>query len=471
MGFIFIFFSFDMILQTIIRGGQAMIKQGLAEIVTGELPGPQSRELGKKRESYVARGISNSTGIFIAAADGALVKDVDGNTFIDFAAGIGVQNIGHCNPNVVRAIQKQADQYIHPCFNVEMYESYLELAAELARLTPGRFLKKAMFANSGAEAVENSIKIARRYTGKTGILSLENAFHGRTYMAMTLTSKVKPYKNGFGPFCPDSYKIPSPYCYRCPLGASYPGCGLACVEKLRFLLKGELDGDQIAVLIAEPVQGEGGFIVTPPGYLTALREICTDYGIVFVLDEVQSGFARTGKLFAAEHYQVEPDLITLSKSLAAGVPLSAVVGKAAIMDAPNPGEIGGTYGGSPLGTVAALEVLKFIEEADLPAKANRIGEIIISRLEAMKGRYDSIGDVRGLGAMCAVELVKDRQTKEPNPQLVKDVIAYALQKGVILISAGMLGNVIRFLPPLVATPEQVEYVMTVVDEAITKCSH
>lgn len=447
-----------------------MISEKLAKIVTPELPGPKSRELMNKRQSFVARGVGNSTGIFVAEADGALLKDVDGNVFIDFAAAIGVQNVGHCNPGVVAAIQAQAEKYIHPCFHVGMYEPYVALAEELTRLTPGSFAKKAMFANSGAEAVENAVKIARRYTGKTGILSLENAFHGRTYMTMTLTSKVKPYKNHFGPFCPETFKTPSPYCYRCSVGSSYPQCGLACVEKLRHLLKTELASDNIAALIAEPLQGEGGFIVAPPEFLPALQSLCREYGIVLVIDEVQTGFARTGKLFATEYYDIEPDLMTLSKSLGAGVPISAVVGKAEIMDAPNPGEIGGTYGGSPLGCVAALEVIKFIQKEDLPAKAARIGAIMATRLERMKERFRVIGDVRGLGAMRGVEFVKDRRTKEPDAAIVKRVIGLALQRGLILLNAGMLGNVIRFLPPLVASDEQVEMAMDILEEAIGQCA-
>ncbi len=447
-----------------------MISEKLAKIVTPELPGPKSRELMGKRESFVARGVGNSTGIFVAEADGALLKDVDGNVFIDFAAAIGVQNVGHCNPGVVAAIQAQAEKYIHPCFHVGMYEPYVALAEELTRLTPGSFAKKAMFANSGAEAVENAVKIARRYTGKTGILSLENAFHGRTYMTMTLTSKVKPYKNHFGPFCPETFKTPSPYCYRCSVGSSYPQCGLACVEKLRHLLKTELASDNIAALIAEPLQGEGGFIVAPPEFLPALQSLCREYGIVLVIDEVQTGFARTGKLFASEYYDIDPDLMTLSKSLGAGVPISGVVGKAEIMDATNPGEIGGTYGGSPLGCVAALEVIKFIQKENLPAKAARIGAIMAARLERMKERFSVIGDVRGLGAMRGVEFVKDRRTKEPDAAIVKQVIGLALQRGLILLNAGMLGNVIRFLPPLVASDEQVEMAMDILEEAIGQCA-
>lgn len=447
-----------------------MIDEKMAAIVTPDLPGPGSRAILTRRQQAVARGVSNSTGIFVAEAQGALVKDVDGNVFLDFAAGIGVQNVGHNDPEIIQAIKAQADKYIHPCFHVEMYEPYVALAEKLGQLTPGNFLKKAMFANSGAEAVENAVKISRKYTGKINILALESAFHGRTYMTMTLTGKVKPYKNGFGPFCPEVAKIPSAYCYRCPVGSGYPQCGLACVEKFKALLKSELAADQIAALIAEPVQGEGGFIVPPPEYLPALQSVCRENQIVFVVDEVQTGFARTGKVFASEHYGVEPDLMTLSKSLAAGVPISAVVGRAEIMDAPNPGEIGGTFGGNPLGCAAGLQVIAKILREDLPGRAARIGQIIQSRLEQMKEKYAGIGDVRGLGAMAAVEFVKDRKTKEPDAAMVKEVIGHALRKGVILIGAGIFSNVIRLLPPLVMTEEQVNYGMHVLDEAIASCS-
>jgi 4-aminobutyrate aminotransferase / (S)-3-amino-2-methylpropionate transaminase / 5-aminovalerate transaminase len=447
-----------------------MIQEKVAKIVTLSLPGPKSQKLLARRQQYVARGVSTGTSVFIAEAKDALIKDVDGNVFIDFAAGIGIQNAGHCDPEVIKAIQEQAEKYIHPCFHIMMYEPYVALGEVLAGLTPGKFPKKIMLANSGAEAVENAIKISRRYTGKTGVVTLECAFHGRTYMAMTITSKVKPYKYKFGPFCPDTYKIPTPYCYRCQFGSNYPECGLACAERFRTLLKSELAADNIATLIAEPVQGEGGFIVMPEGYLPAIQSICKEYGIVFVIDEVQSGFARTGKMFASEYYHIEPDLVTVSKSLAAGVPLSGVIGKAEIMDAPDLGEIGGTYGGSPLGCVAALEVIKKIQREKLSEKANQIGTILKSRLERLKDQHETVGDVRGLGAMCGIEFVKERGSKTPNPEIVKQIVAYSYNKGVIFMNAGIFGNVIRFLPPLVMTEEQLQYGMDVLEEAVHQCS-
>lgn len=445
-----------------------MINEKLPKIVSGSLPGPKSKELLEQRRKYVANGIGSSTEVSIEEAKGALLKDVDGNVFLDFTAAIGVQNIGHCDDAVIDAVKSQVEKYIHPCFHVASYEPYIALCKKLAQITPGNSKKKVMLANSGAEAIENSIKISRKYTKKTGIISLENAFHGRTYMAMTLTSKMKPYKNGFGPYNADTYKIPSAYCYRCPMGCKYPECGMACAEKLRTLLKGELSGDFIAALIAEPVQGEGGFIVPPEGYLKTIQSICRENGILFIIDEVQAGFARTGKLFAFENFGIEPDIVTMSKSIAAGMPLSAVVGREEVMDSTNPGEIGGTYCGSPLSCAAALEVIKKIDRENLAQKAIHIGEIIKSRLYEMKEKYGVIGDVRGLGAMVGLEFVKDRKTKEPYAEIVKKITSYAYNKGVIFIGAGIFSNVIRFLPPLVMTDEQVNYAMDVLDEAIAK---
>jgi len=443
-----------------------MIDEILPKIVTEKLPGEKSGFLLEKRKKYVARGVSTGIEVFIEEAKGALMKDVDGNIFLDFAAAIGVQNIGHCDRDVVESIKAQADKYIHPCFHVAMYQPYVELSETLACITPGKYPKKVMLANSGAEAVENAVKISRKYTRKTGIISLETAFHGRTYMAMTLTSKVKPYKNGFGPFATDTYKIPSAYCYRCPLGCKYPDCGIACAEKFRTLLKGEMPPDTVAALIAEPVQGEGGFIVFPKEYLQALQSICRENGILFIVDEVQSGFARTGKMFASEHFNLEPDMMTLSKAIAAGVPLSAVVGREEIMDSTNPGEIGGTYGGSPLACVSSLAVIRKMKAENFPAKAERIGKIIRERLTEMAEKYEVIGDVRCLGAMAGVEFVKDRRTKEPYGAFVNKIISYSYRKGVIFLGAGIFSNVLRLLPPLVMSEEQVRFGMDVLEEAI-----
>lgn len=442
-----------------------MIKENNAKIVTETLPGPKSKTLLEKRNKYVARGVSYSTEIFVEEAKDALIKDIDGNVFVDFAAGIGVINAGHCDNDIINAIKNQAEKYIHTSFNVCMYEPYVALAERLSKLVPGNLPKKVMFANSGAEAVENAVKIARNYTRKAGVITLESSFHGRTYMTMTLTSKVKPYKDGFAPFNSDTYKIPNGYCYRCPMGSSYPSCGIACAESLRTMLKSNLSPDMIAVLIAEPVQGEGGFIIPPKEFLKTLQDICNENGIVFVIDEIQAGFSRTGKLFALEHYDLEPDLITVSKSIAAGLPLSGVIGKSEIMDVPIPGSLGGTYSGNPVACAAALKVLDKIENQNLNSKANHIGLIILNKLNNLKEKYDFVGDVRGLGAMVAIELVKDRTTKEPDKERVSKIINYCYKKGVLLLNAGIYGNVIRFLPPLIMTDDQLNYSLDVLESA------
>lgn len=443
-----------------------MIQETVGKVITDSLPGPKSAQVLEKRNRFVARGISTSVPVCVKEAKGALIEDIDGNVFVDFTAAIGVQNVGHCDEGVVEAVQQQAGQYIHPCFHVAMYEPYIDLAEKLAALIPGSKPKKVMLANSGAEADENAIKISRRYTKKTGVISLENAFHGRTFMTMSITSKVKPYKNGFGPFSTDTYKIPSAYCYRCPYSCKYPQCGLACAEKLRTLLQGEMAADTIACLIAEPVQGEGGFIVPPPGYLETLQSICHENGIVFIVDEVQAGFGRTGKMFACEHFDIEPDIITMSKSIAAGMPLSAVAGDAEIMDAAHPGEIGGTYGGSPLACQASLKVIDKLGRDGLLEKAQALGNYLMDRLLAMQEKYEVVGDVRGLGAMIGIEFVKSKQDRSPNSAMVKKIVPYAASQGALFLSAGIFGNVLRLLPPLVMTREQAAFGMDVLDAAI-----
>lgn len=441
------------------------MKQELPVIRT-ELPGTRSQELQAEREKFVARGVGTTYGIFVAEASDATITDVDGNVFIDVAAGIGVQNVGHTDPSVVEAVQAQASKYIHPCFHVVGYEPYVALAQKLAEAYPAGFPVKVMLSNSGAEAVENAVKIAKRATGKSGIVSLDNAFHGRTTMAMALTSKLKPYGFGFGPFPSDLYKTPSAYCYRCPLGATYPSCGAACAEEFRKRLNTVMSADLIAALIAEPVQGEGGFIVPPGEFLQAIAQICRENGILFIADEVQSGFGRTGTLFAIEQSGVEPDIITMSKSIAAGMPLSAVAGRAEVMDVPFKGQLGGTYGGAPLSCAAALAVLDKIEREDLPGRARHIGCKIMARLSELKEKYECIGDARGLGAMIGIEFVRDRGTKEPDTEIIGRITSYAFKHGVILLSAGILGNVIRLLPPLVITDAQIDYVMETLDAAI-----
>ncbi|MFZ5900974.1 4-aminobutyrate--2-oxoglutarate transaminase [Desulforudis sp. DRI-14] len=438
--------------------------------IQGEFPGPKASALLAKRREFVARGVSNIGPFFAARAQGARIVDVDGNEFLDFVAGIGTINIGHSHPRVVRAVTEQAGMFTHTCFNIAMYEPYLALAEKLAAITPGDFPKKVMFANSGAEAVENAVKIARRATGRPGVIGLECGFHGRTLLAMTLTSKVRPYKYGFGPFAPDVYKIPSGYCYRCYFGLSYPSCDLRCVQNLERFFLAEQAADKIAVLVAEPVQGEGGFIVPPPEFLPGLRDICTKYGILFVADEIQTGFGRTGRLFACEHWGLVPDMITVAKSLAGGLPLSGVIGRAEVMDAPEPGEIGGTYSGNPVACAAALEVLDIIREENLCRRAAQIGGKMQESLRALQERYPCIGDVRGLGAMVAIELVEDRKTKEPARELTDRVAGACRKRGLLVLTAGVFGNVLRFLAPLVVTDAELNEAMAILDEALSEAS-
>jgi 4-aminobutyrate aminotransferase / (S)-3-amino-2-methylpropionate transaminase / 5-aminovalerate transaminase len=430
-----------------------------------QIPGPKSEEMLERRKKYVPKGISNNCHSFVKKAHGSLVEDVDGNILIDFAGAIGTLNVGHTHPRVVRALQEQASQFIHTGFNVMMYESYINLAERLCQLAPGDFNKQAAFFNSGAEAVENAVKIARKYTKRQGIISFTRGFHGRTLMTMTMTSKVKPYKFGFGPFAPEVYKAPYPYVYRRPEGLSEQQYNEMIIDQFETFLLAEVAPETIAAVVMEPVQGEGGFIVPDKAFVQRVREICTQYGILFVADEIQTGFARTGKYFAIEHFGVEPDLITISKSMGAGVPISGVIGRAEIMDAADVGEIGGTYSGSPLGCRAALTVLDIIESENLNERAQKIGKRATEKMKELAERFDSIGDVRGLGAMCAMEIVKNRQNKTPDKEAVGKIVKAAGERGLMLLSAGLYGNVIRLLMPLTITDEQLEEGLQILEES------
>lgn len=430
----------------------------------------KSSILHERRKNAVPEGPYNITELYVQSAKGAIITDVDGNELIDFAGGIGMQNVGHCHPKVVKAIQDQVESSIHSCFHVAPYESYIALAERLNELTPGDFKKKTMFANSGAEAVENAVKIARKATGRSAIVSFERAYHGRTLLTMSLTSKVKPYKHGFGPFASEVYKLPYPYYYRAEEGLTPEEVDaqiLAYFE--RFMLE-EVASDNIAAIILEPLQGEGGFIVPTTTFMRGVRNICDKYGIVMIADEIQTGFARTGSLFAMDHFGVAPDLMTFSKSIAAGMPLSAVTGRAELMDAPGPGQLGGTFSGSPAACAAALAVLDVIEEENLVGRAVEIGARMMEVFNSWKEKYELVGDVRGLGAMTAIELVKDKETKEPAAEEVKAIMKETHNKGVITISAGIYSNVLRFLPPLVITDEQLEEGLTILEAAIAKLS-
>lgn len=425
-----------------------------------------NQELFEERQKYIPRGPFNVTPLFVSEAKGATLKDVEGKRYIDFSGGIGVVNVGHCAEEVVSAIKDQAEKYIHTCFHIVMYEPYLALAKKLNEAAPGDFGKKTMFANSGAEAVENAIKIARYYTKRKAIICFEDAFHGRTLLAMSLTSKIKPYKFGFGPFAPEIYRIPYAYCYRCPFGEKYPSCNLRCAEHLRKVFHNYVPAENVAALIVEPVLGEGGFVVPPKEFLSRLKEICQEHGILFIADEIQTGFGRTGKMFAVEHSNVEPDIITTAKSLAAGLPLSGITGRAEIMDAPHVGGLGGTYGGNPLSCRAGLAVFDIIEKKDLLSRAQKIGKKVLEKFKEMQEKYPFIGDVRGLGAMVALELVKDRKTKEPADEKTKLLVKKCYEKGLIILKAGTYNNIIRILMPLVISDDELEEGLSILEEGI-----
>ena len=419
------------------------------------------------RAKVIPQGQGSVTPYYVETARGAVIHDVEGREFIDFAGGIGVMNVGHSHPKVIEAIKDQAEKFTHTCFMVVPYGPVVELADKLCSLTPGTFPKKAIFINSGAEAVENAVKIARYYTKRTAVIAFEHGFHGRTFLTMSLTSKVKPYKLGFGPFAPEVYRMPYAYCYRCPLGLRYPSCDVACADYLREFFITHVAAESTAALVVEPITGEGGFITPPPEYFPKLAKICQENGIVFIGDEIQSGMGRTGKMFALEHWKVEADLTIVAKSLAAGMPLSAVVGKTEIMDSPHVGGLGGTYGGNPLCCRAALAVLAIFEEEDLLKKARVLGKKLRQRFDAWEQKFELIGEVRGLGPMLALELVKDRETKEPAADEAKGLVEFCHKKGLILLACGNFGNVIRTLMPLVIEDEQLERGLAIMEEGLT----
>jgi 4-aminobutyrate aminotransferase/(S)-3-amino-2-methylpropionate transaminase len=424
-----------------------------------EVPGPKSRALLARRALAVPRGVPAVTPIAVVHAEGAVVTDADGNRLIDFGGGIGVVNTGHRHPSVVAAVKDQLDRFGHVCFPVSTYEPYVELAERLNRITPGAHPKRTLLLNSGAEAVENAVKVARSFTGRQAVVCFEHGFHGRTNLALALTSKVMPYKKGFGPFAPEVYRIPFPYCYRCDLagqrGSGAAGqCCLASRQRLEQTFASTVDPDSVAAIIMELELGEGGFVPAPREYVDELARFARDHGILFIADEIQTGFGRTGKLFACEHYGLVPDIITTAKSLAGGLPLAAVTGRADVLDAPQVGGLGGTYGGNPLACAAALAVLDAMEAERIPERAGRMGEQIRTRFCQWAARHDCIGDVRGLGAMVAMELVADRATKAPDKALTARLLAAALERGVILLSSGTYGNTVRVLAPL-TTPEAV----------------
>jgi 4-aminobutyrate aminotransferase / (S)-3-amino-2-methylpropionate transaminase / 5-aminovalerate transaminase len=427
-----------------------------------EIPGPVSRTLMERRNSTVARGVSTTLPVFVTAAGGGVMLDADGNSLIDFGSGIAVASVGNAAGAVVSRVQQQVAQFTHTCFMVTPYEGYVEVCEELARRTPGDHEKRSALFNSGAEAVENAVKIARHYTGRQAVVAFDHAYHGRTNLAMALTAKNMPYKQGFGPFAGEVYRVPMAYPLRWPGGPE--ACKADALETIKTLIHTQVGEDNVAAVILEPIQGEGGFIVPPEGFISALAEFCHDHGIVFIADEIQSGFCRTGDWFACEHEGVVPDLITTAKGIAGGLPLAAVTGRAEIMDAVHSGGLGGTYGGNPVACAAALGAIETMQSQDLPGKARRIGEIMLPRLQKLAETYPTIAEVRGRGAMIAIELTKPG-TLEPAPATAAAVAAACHKQGLIVLTCGTFGNVLRFLPPLVIGEDLLEEGLDIIENA------
>ena len=424
-----------------------------------EIPGPISRDLLARGQAAVAKPLQVYLPIFAAEARNATITDVDGNSFVDFAGGVGVCNVGHCHPRVVEAIQEQAARFVHTDFTVVPYGVYVELAERLGELVPLSGSTRAAFFNSGAEAVENAIKIAKLATGRPAVMAFEGGFHGRTMLAMTMTSKVHPYKTGMGPFAPEVYRAPFPNAYRGPSAAE----ALGSIERM---FESQVSASHVAAIVFEPQLGEGGFVAATPEFVEGLRAICDREGIVLIADEVQTGFGRTGRMFAMEHFDVEADILVVAKSIAAGLPLSGVIGKAPVMDAPHAGALGGTYVGNPVAIAGALAVLDVFADEELVARANLIGDAIRARMLSWQERWAQIGDVRGLGAMLALELVVDPVTKEPGPELALAIIDAALRRGLILLKAGMAGNCIRVLCPLTIEDQVLDEALAVWEQAL-----
>ncbi|NDZ93584.1 4-aminobutyrate--2-oxoglutarate transaminase [Streptomyces sp. SID6673] len=431
-----------------------------------ELPGPRSSSLTVRRRAAVAPAVGSAAPVYAVDADGGVVIDVDGNSLIDLGSGIAVTTVGASNPAVADAVAAQAHQFTHTCFMVTPYEGYVAVAEKLNELTPGDHEKRTVLFNSGAEAVENAVKIARLATGRDAVVAFDHAYHGRTNLTMALTAKTMPYKHNFGPFAPEVYRMPMSYPYRDPLAAD----GVAAADRAISMMDKQISADSLAAVIVEPIQGEGGFIVPAPGFLPTLAQWCRANGVVFIADEVQSGFCRTGDWFACDHEGVIPDLVTMAKGIAGGMPLSAVTGRAELMDAVHPGGLGGTYGGNPVACAAALAAIDQMTTLDLPARARQIGDLILSSLSATAASLagdgrDVIGDIRGRGAMVAVELVRPGTT-EPDPELAKAAAAHAFSRGVIVLTCGTFGNILRLLPPLAIDDELLREGLDIIGEAL-----
>jgi 4-aminobutyrate aminotransferase/(S)-3-amino-2-methylpropionate transaminase len=435
-----------------------------ASIVTAEVPGPKSVELGKLKEKYVSKAVSLGQPVFIDKASGSLFYDIDGNTFIDMGSGIGVTNVGHAPKEVVAAIKKQAEKFIHTCFMVTPYEGYVRLAEKLAQVAPHAGLTKSAIFNAGAEAVENSVKISRHYTKKPAAFSFVHAFHGRTMMAMALTSKEMPYKAGFGPL-PETYKVDFAYCYRCPLNMEYPSCGVACADKIDQTWSTPQFQGKVACLIGEPIAGEGGFIVPPKEFYQKITKICKKHGATYIADEIQTGAGRTGKMWCIQHWPgVEPDILVSGKGIGGGFPISACTGRAELMDDTQAGGLGGTFGGNPVGCAAALAQFELIVKA--MKNVPKINSYMVKRLKEMQKKYPVIGDIRGMGAMMAIELVNDPKVKTPAAKEAKAAKVAAFKKGMILLTCGTYDNVIRMHPSMVMPDDILEQAMDILDASL-----
>ncbi|WP_324789323.1 4-aminobutyrate--2-oxoglutarate transaminase [Streptomyces sp. H51] len=440
----------------------------LAQIrrVVSEIPGPRSRELLARQRTLVPAGVGATLPVFVEAAGGGVIVDADGNSFIDFGSGIAVTTVGNSAPAVAGRAAAQLSRFTHTCFLVNPYESYLDVCEKLNTLAPIRGDKRTILVNSGAEAVENAVKIARAATGRPGIVVFDHAFHGRTLLTMTLTAKNKPYKQGFGPFAPEVHRAPMAYPYRWPTGPE--NCAEEAAQALVDLLDRQVGAENVAAVLMEPIQGEGGFVVPAPGFLKQVAAICRDRGILLIMDEVQAGMARTGRMFACEHEGVQPDLITTAKGLAGGLPLGAVTGRAELMDAVPAGGLGGTYSGNPVACEAALGVFEEIEEHDLLERAREIGDTMLEHLSALADTHEVIGDVRGRGAMVAVELVERHGDRVPAPDLTARIARRCHENGLLVLTAGSYGNVLRFLPPLSIPDALLEEGLAILSEAVAQ---
>ena len=433
-----------------------------------EVPGPRSRELLARRAAAVSAGLAKATDVVVDRAQGALIHDVDGNTFIDLVGGIGMLAVGHSPPGVVQAITAQAGRLIHTCALVASYEPYVRLCELLNEMTPGSFPKKTLLANSGSESVENAVSLARRYTGRPVVICFEGGYHGRTLLTLSLTSKYGLFKKGFGPFAPEIVRLPFPNMYRIPEGMSAEQYLDWSILQLEQAFVAQVDPSAAAAILIEPIQGEGGFLPVPARFMQRIRALCDQHGIVLIADEVQSGFGRTGKMFAIEHTGVAPDLMVMAKSLGAGMPISAVTGRAEILDSPHLGGVGGTYGGNPLACAAAITAIEIIRQPDFMAHVSQLGAVMHEVLGGWKERHAIVGDVRGLGSMMLAEFVRDRKTREPAPEETLAIIRRAVQNGVIAMRAGLFSNCIRLLPPLVITEAQLREGLAVLGESIAQ---